>query len=386
MLTRRHFLAFSAAALAGTAARPRWLAARPARGLQPPDVDLELITRLASPYCGEPNVAALCQTFITPVERFFILDHGAVPTLGADHELVIEGAVRNPLRVPAALLWERPRREVTATLMCAGNRRHEHHHRQPLATAPMWNAGAIGTARWSGVRLADLLQQAEPMAGARHVWLDGADRVERSADQITHYGTSLPLGRAMRRGRDAVLLASFMNGAPLTRHHGFPLRAIVPGEIGARSVKWLRRIYVSSRPSPNVHFQRDHRRGAESRAAPIVRYPINAAICAVATPNSGTVQVAGYALAPGIAGRAIARVEVSGDHGHTWQSAELSRHVQPLCWRLWRAQVPVSPGGQLVARAIDSTGMRQPETTPWNRGGYVFNGWPRVDVEIPATR
>src|SRR5262249_8853891 len=142
---------------------------------------------------------------------------------------------------------------ATVTLTCAGNRRSE--FQGPKIAGVPWGPGAIGNAAWSGISLAALLRRAGIREGAKHVWFEGADEIVDKSDTYP-FGGSIPLDKALA-GDDrapAALLATKMNDKPLTAEHGFPLRGVVPGFIGARSVKWLKTIVVSDRPSPNHYL------------------------------------------------------------------------------------------------------------------------------------
>src|SRR5262249_46386573 len=149
-----------------------------------------------------------------------------------------------------------------------------------------WDAGAIGNARWTGAALADVLNAAELQDGAKHVWFEGLDPIKEKDDSVAPFGGSIPLDRA--RNGEGTLLAHAMNGAPLAAEHGFPLRMIVAGFIGARSVKWLTKITVSDRPSPNHYVAEAYKlvqsddKSQTAAAEAIYSFPVNAAICAPA--------------------------------------------------------------------------------------------------------
>jgi sulfite oxidase len=362
-LTRRRFLA-GGAALATAAA----IGCRPGRGPAAPARASGLIVRSDDPYCAETPLEALTQGWITPTSLFFVLDHGAVPTIDADAWSVeLAGDVARPRRWTLAELQQLPSVRIPATLVCAGNRRREHHALRPVRDRVLWGAGAVGTAWWTGARLDELLDLAGIGAGAAHVWFEGLDDGDRGL-----FGGSVPIARVRDRNQPPVLIAYAMNDAPLPRLHGFPARAVVPGFIGARSVKWLRRIVVSDRPSPNPYFQISHR--LDDR--PITEFPVNAAIGAVEAREGDDVRVLGYAL-PGGAAAEVARVEVSIDGG-AWMPA--ARGIAaPGCWTLWSIDVPRAPF-DLAVRAVDSRGAKQPELPPWNKGGYLYNGWPRARI------
>ncbi len=353
----------------------------------------DLIVHKPDPLNAEPPLDRLCAGFITPVERFYIRTHGAIPRLdAATHRLRVDGLVSEPLDLSMQELRARfPRRVVTATLQCAGNRRAELASVSPLGGTP-WNAGAIGNAAWAGVALADVLRAAGvglEDARALHVAFECVDPVEKEGRRFT-YGASIPLPKALSA---EVLLVDEMNGAPLAPEHGFPLRVVVPGYIGARSAKWLVGIRVQDHPSDN-HFQQveyklypagmpaDHL--DPDSGATLYEFPLNAAICepaqdAVLPP--GPVAVRGYAIA---AARMVERVETSTDGGKTWTTAEVEAHGgDPWSWTPWSAQVHLPPGEhEIIARAWDGAAQTQPERAEnvWNPKGYVNSAWHRVRV------
>jgi sulfite oxidase len=353
----------------------------------------QLLVHSNAPMNAEPLLPDLVKSWVTPVDSFFIRSHGNTPDLKADSfRLSIEGLVEKPLILSLAELGQFQQHSVTATLTCAGNRRSEH-SRIKAIKGVQWREGAIGNAKWSGSRLSDLLKKVGLRDSAKHVWFEGLDTVEDGGKSFA-FGGSIPLEKALsdREISPGALLATTMNDKPLTADHGFPLRSVVPGYIGARSVKWLSKIVVSDRPSPN-HFVADVYKLVDTgdllevaENAPIYRMPLNAAICtptADATLKAGRAEVTGYALPPGVPGVSIRKVEVSSDSGRTWTEAKLTPPASEFCWQLWSAEVAVnSETKELIVRATDSRGDSQPETVRWNAKGYLYNAWHRVPVQI----
>jgi sulfite oxidase len=351
----------------------------------------KLILRSAMPLNAEGAPPLLAGTPITPVESFFIRTHGTVPRLDrATHRLQVGGRVRNPLTLSLDdLLRDFPAARVTATLLCAGNRREELNAVDAVA-GTSWGQGAIGNAEWTGVRLADILARAGVEPGDFHVAFASADEVVLG-DLRTHFGGSIPLAKAIA---PEVLIAYAMNGEPLTPEHGFPLRVVVPGYIGARSVKWLTEIRVQDAPSDNYFQQNDYKllpAGFDAASADwsggvmLGELPVNSAVL---RPVEGAELVAGNALVEGYAlagaGRAVGRVDVSADGGKSWRKAELDP-CGPWAWTLWRARLELAPGpAELVVRAWDSAAQTQPERleTVWNCKGYMNNAWHRVSVTV----
>lgn len=189
-----------------------------------------------------------------------------------------------------------------------------------------------------------------------------------------------------------MLLAYEMNGEPLPREHGFPLRVVVPGYVGARSVKWISRITLQQDPSDNRYQAREYKLFPPSVSAQTADHSagmmlgelqVNAAICEPGdgeTLQAGHLAVLGYAVAGD--GRRVARVDVSSDGGDTWVQADLVEGAEePWAWSLWEATVEIAPGEhRIVARAVDSSAATQPTTGKevWNFKGYANNSWHSV--------
>jgi sulfite oxidase len=349
----------------------------------------DMIVHGREPFNAETGPAALIDT-VTATDAFYVRSHGDVPDIDQDAwRLTVHGAVERELELSLATLREAFReREVTATLQCAGNRRAGLVAVRDIPGEAPWGAGATGTATWRGVALADVLSLAGPLAEAGHVGFDGAD-VSPEAKPVQRFGGSIPLDKA---SRSEVLLAWAMNDEPLPPVHGAPLRVVVPGYIGARSVKWLERIELRSTPWPG-HFQdvvyrllpEDGTPGA-GVGMPLGLVALNSDVLSPAdgeTVPAGPVEVRGYAFAGGE--RHVARVDVSVDGSPSWSQAELLDDLGPWAWRQWRITLDLEPGDhEIVVRAWDSSAATQPERAAalWNPKGYVNNAQPRVRVHV----
>ncbi len=331
------------------------------------------------------------ESFLTPNDLFYVRNHGPVPEVdAASYRLHVRGAVERPLRLSLPELRDRfSRVSIEATLSCAGNRRAQLTRVRPIPGEIPWADGAIGTARWSGVPLREVLAAAVLTPEARHVELTGLDACKEDG-RVVPFAGSIPVEKALA---GETIIADEMNGEPLPPVHGFPLRAVVPGFVGARSVKWLSAIALAREPSSSYYQTRSYRlfgpdvQGTDARweeALPLGELAVNAAICRPHDGESlpaGRVVVAGWAVGGGQ--RAVARVDVSGDGGATWARAELARGETPSAWCLWSAERELAPGPhELVARAVDSSTNSQPESpaATWNFKGYANNACPRVRV------
>ncbi len=359
------------------------------------------VVHATAPLNGGPTPQAQRASFVTPNHLFFVRTHGEVPRIDPDdYVLRIEGLVERPLSLTLAHLARFERTSVLSTLVCAGQRRSELLEVAPVPGELPWNAEAVSTARWEGWRLCDVLAAAGLREGAGHVASEGHNRVEHDGERF-RFGTSIPLAKAMA---PEVLLADTMNGAPLPREHGAPLRLVVPGYIGARQVKWLRRIEVRAAPSDNYFQAKAYRlypSGQGDEPDPASGFALGEASvnCLICEPADGSrvdadrVTVRGYAYGGG--GRSIVRVEVSVDGGQRWTLARFddvavdgTPHVAGdpfagrFAWRFFSADVTCPPGDrfEVVARAWDEAANTQPASTRevWNVKGYMNNAWSRV--------
>jgi sulfite oxidase len=328
---------------------------------------------------------------VTSVDHFFMRSHAPAPAIDpATWRLEVDGLVERPGSFTLEELTGcYPRREVTATLVCAGLRRSEFLSLGPLPGELPWGPEPASTGHWSGIPLAHVLRTVGVGVTARYVEFTGLDRVERQGRQFG-FGGSIDVAKALS---DEVLLATELNGAPLPEAHGFPLRAVVPGWIGARSVKWLGRITLREDPSPNYFQTKAYRVQRKinpkdprdvSAGVALSEVPLNVVIVdpqpKQAVP-AGPVRVRGWALGSG--GQALTRIEVSPGRERDWVQADIIRSGAPWGWSLWQATVKLTKGRHtLVARASDCTGASQPAmlSATWNVKGYNNNAWYRVSV------
>lgn len=347
-----------------------------------------LIIRSGRPEDFETPVHLL-DSWITPNELFYVRSHFYTPSIEpAAWRLRVDGEVATPLELTLEELRRFPSTTMVVTLECAGNGRAFF---DPPVAGVQWEKGAVGTAAWTGVRLADLLAKAGISDAARYVWLDGADRgIGRAPDFVR----SVPIDKAMDRD---TLLAYEMNGHPLPASHGFPLRAVVPGWEGAYSVKWLTHLQASTRDHDGPFVQAGYRypRHPVRPGAPVpvadtvplralpVKSLITSPAAAAAMPPGAPVRIAGFAWA---GDAEIRRVDVSTDNGRTWVQAPLGRDRARHAWRRFEyVWTPPDRGSYVVlSRATDSRGLTQPVVPEWNPAGYVWNAIDQVRVNVGA--
>jgi sulfite oxidase len=353
----------------------------------------DMIVHQQEPYNAEPPRAALADRALTPLDAFYSRNHGPIPHIDQETWRVrVEGLVEHQLQLSLAQLRETfEQQTLVATLQCAGNRRTGLLEIRDIPGEAPWGATATSTAEWTGIRLSDVLGAAglEPTAG--HVEFVGPD-IARDAKPPQPYGSSIPVHKA---SSGEVLLAWAMNGEPLPAVHGGPVRVVVPGYIGARSVKWVQRVTVLEQPSDN-YFQAvayrlppvdaDPAAGGPGQGRSLASVTLNSEIL---TPDDGELlpagrsRVTGYAIAPD--GDSVARVEVSVDEGRTWHQAGIQAPPSAWAWCHWQTALELAPGDvQIVARARSNAGDMQPESAEalWNPKGYMNNSWARVQVTV----
>ncbi|XP_029288391.1 sulfite oxidase, mitochondrial [Cottoperca gobio] len=363
------------------------------------------------PFNAEPPPEILSDSFITPSAIFFKRNHLPVPQVDtASYQLHVEGLPGGVLTLSLEeLKTQFPKHTVTATLQCAGNRRSEMNEVKQVKGLN-WGIAAISNATWSGARLRDVMLAAgygpDVAQRAFHVQFEGLDKDVTGST----YGASIPLNKAVSEEGD-VLLAYEMNGQDLPADHGYPVRVVVPGTVGARNVKWLGKIIVSAEESKS-HWQQNDYKGfspgtdwdtVDFKSAPAIQeLPIQSAITspangAVVDRSLEEVTVKGYAWSGG--GREVVRVDVSLDGGKTWQVAQLrssekGQAPEPSpppgrawAWKLWEVTAPLPAEAQeleIVCKAVDNSYNMQPDTVPpiWNLRGVLSNAWHRVTVVI----
>eukprot|EP00820_Chromera_velia_P012344 Cvel_23198.t1-p1 / transcript=Cvel_23198.t1 / gene=Cvel_23198 / organism=Chromera_velia_CCMP2878 / gene_product=Nitrate reductase [NADPH], putative / transcript_product=Nitrate reductase [NADPH], putative / location=Cvel_scaffold2364:3064-9259(-) / protein_length=541 / sequence_SO=supercontig / SO=protein_coding / is_pseudo=false len=362
------------------------------------------------PFNAEPPLSNLIKEFITPQEHLFVRTHADTPHLEAEtFECIVNGLAEKELTFNLADLKKMSPTEVTFTQVCAGNRRKEQNMiSQSLGFS--WGPAGLGTVTYTGVLLADLLElcgvkeeegehDEEKPFSERWVEFEGADTTRNGA-----YGTGLPLSWCMDR-RMEVLVAYSLNGDRLTPDHGFPFRIAVPGVIGGRSVKWLKRISIIQGVSthhwhlhdnkvfpPHVDTRNVGKEGWWLRPEyAIMDLGVNGAVCSpgvnerVVVKGDGKTMVTlkGYAYSGG--GHGIVRAEVSTDGGTVWKQAGFthrrrSRRGRCWCWSFWEVEVEVDSKSPTVVcfRAQDEAMNLMPEVPTWNVMGMMNNCWYRI--------
>ncbi|KAH7383699.1 putative nitrate reductase [Cadophora sp. MPI-SDFR-AT-0126] len=378
------------------------------------------------PFNVEAPLSALYdEGFLTSPELFYVRNHGAVPQVEdasiLDWEFSIEGMVKHPINMKLKqLIAEYEQITVPITLVCAGNRRKEQNQVRK-SKGFSWGAAGVSTALWTGVALGELLKRAAPLRGAKYVCMEGADKLPNG-----YYGTSVKLNWAMDPNR-GIMVAHKMNGEMLRPDHGKPLRVVVPGQIGGRSVKWLKRLIVTAAPSDNWYHIYDNRvlptmiSPEQSANEPkwwtderyaiydlstnsATAYPAHDEKLSLINPPQAY-KVRGYAYGGG--GRRVTRVEVTLDKGKSWALADIRYHEDDyrdqadedemlyggkldmgwretcFTWCFWEIDLKVADlalAGDIMVRGMDESMNVQPRDMYWSVLGMMNNPWYRVTI------
>ena len=344
-----------------------------------------LIARSARPVDFETPVELL-DAFITPTDAFYVRGHMTAPTVDAQAwQLQLDGDVKTPRSLSVADVRALPAVNVTATLECAGNGRAFF---DPPVAGIQWRKGAVGTSRFTGARLRDVIAAAGGATTSTHVWMFGGDRPLGTQPPFVR---QVPWAKAMDPD---TIVAYDMDGQPLPLLHGAPLRVIVPGWEGAYSVKWLQRLTVASKDSDSFWVASAYRYptrrvlpGAAVAAGDQVPLTGLAVKSLITRPLDGAALAAGPVRIAGFAWTGesrITRVEVSTDAGVSWAAARLTGPVHKYAWRRFEydAVLKQPEVHTILSRATDASGATQPMVPRWNPAGYLWNAPDRIDVVV----
>lgn len=357
---------------------------------------------LEFPYNGEPPKRLVAAKPITPSPLHFVRNHGGIPSIDPEKwTLQLCGLVKHPQFLTLADLQDEnlfERLERTVTIQCSGTRRIEQisayaGEGDEMINAP-WAEGAIGTATYVGVSLKKIIKHCGGLVeGAKHLELIGADTYFKQ-NRVMNYAVSVPFSKVKL---NEVMIAWSMNGDPLPKIHGAPVRAVVMGYIGARSIKWLYRINALRDPTTapvqsreylyfNQQVGKHNQRWTDG--IQIQEMPVSSAIMAPVNKqvvvHDGSVRVNGWAYSGG--GRWPERVEVSADGGFGWFAVPQGNlsEKRKFAWRTWWVDVPVVLEGwvELVVRCWDNSLNTQPleVRSAWNWGLHVTSSCHRVKV------
>ncbi len=335
------------------------------------------------------------ESLLTPNDAFFVRYHltnspPRAELLQPDRfRLTVKGKVTTTITLSVEELKTHfENAEVIAVNQCSGNSRGFF---QPRIPGGQLGHGAMGCARWRGVRLADVLKAAAPEATAKQVIFNGLDTP--FVPQTPDFLKAIAVDQAL----DPELLLAFeMNGEPLPWLNGFPLRLVVPGYYGTYWVKHLNEITVVDDEFKGFWMNPAYRIPDEpcgaiepgttpKRTIPITRFNVRSFITSI---EEGATLKAGVATPlRGIAfddGHGIREVLVSADGGRSWRAAELGKQVDRYAFREWTMPFAPERAGKLtlMAKATNRLGQSQPMEPLWNPSGYMRNCVEPVNVLV----
>ena len=326
--------------------------------------------------------------YLTPIEHFFVRTHVYVPTVNLnDWRLTVDGDVATPLTLTMDDLKKLPSVDLVSVVECAGNGRG---FADPPVPGLQWTNGSVGNARWRGVRLADVLKRAGIKDSGKEILFNGAD---------VPIGTMQDFRRTIttKKALDPnTLLAYEMNGVALPVKHGFPLRVVAPGWASDSWLKWVTNVTVLDKEfdgfwMKNAYRKPDHPVAPGSAVPPEKMVPVTSlrVKSLIANPIDGSsirlgdpVNVRGVAWS-GDKGP-VTSVDISVDGGRSWKPADLGFEKSQFGWRQWSFSFRPDRESyyNVMARATDASGDKQPFAQEWNPSGYGWNVVQRVGVNV----
>jgi len=330
---------------------------------------------------------------LTPNDEFFVRWHMPdIPThIDPDkYSIKIDGLVERDLDISlTSLKNDFEQVEVTAVLQCGGNSRSAFH---PIPGGIQWGSGAMGCAKWKGVRLSDILDRAGLKKEAQWIGFNGKEKA--AYYKTPNFVRELQLEEL----DDHVIVAYEMNGEDLPYLNGYPIRLVIPGYYSDSWVKMLSRITVTDKykslffmdeayrvpdnatesETPQKHFK-STKPITTMNVKSVIGYPENGASIAY---NSQLV-VRGVAFDSGLG---IKDVKISLDNGKTWENATLDNDAGRYAFKSFRFSFKPNKYGKvtIMAKAINRLGQEQPlaKDVLWNHGGYKYNGIDTVTIEV----
>ncbi len=332
---------------------------------------------------------------VTPADRMFVRCNGLIPQEINEKEwrleITGESVVKNKVYTLDELKSKFKKYSYQLTLECAGNGRSEFN---PPASGNQWTLGAVSCARWSGLRLRDLLEDVGIDDTAVYIGYYGSDKHLSGDPGKSPISRGIPLSKALQ---DETLLAYEMNGEPIPVAHGFPLRLVAGGYPASASGKWVNKLVVRNKVHDGVKMTGKAYRIPCEPVAPgaeveddnmciIESMPVKSLIT---YPKSGGILQSGDELE--IRGHAwageleVSAVDISIDFGASWQSCEVKKPVNRLAWQHFSKRIKFPSRGyyEVWARATNEEGKQQPMVLPgWNPKGYLNNACHRIAIKV----
>ena len=332
---------------------------------------------------------------VTPVDKMFIRNNGLIPMEIDESKwsLTVDGESANAEKQYSIQDLKSKFKSYTYQLIleCGGNGRSEF---DPPAKGNQWTIGAVSCAKWTGVRLKDLLEDVGINEDAKYIGYYGADLHLSGDISKNPISRGIPLWKALS---EETLVAYAMNDEPIPKAHGFPLRLVAGGFPASASGKWINRLSVRNIIHDGTKM------GGQSYRVPCESVPPGTKVsdedmCIIESmpikslityPKTGamidegdSISLKGHAWAGELS---VSKVDYSIDFGSTWTSCKLDAPVNRLAWQNFRAEIKFPQSGyyEIWARATDNNGTGQPMVLPgWNPKGYLNNACHRIAVKV----
>jgi sulfite oxidase len=307
---------------------------------------------------------------ITPSDLWYIRNHHPVPEINKDKFTL---SIHGNKNLSIDDLKKFKETSLITTIQCGGNRRKEYNKVDKTSGTP-WNIGAISTAKWTGVLLSDIIKEYDK--DIKHVQFESVDTLK----------ASVPIEKLKK---NEILIAYKMNGEELPKDHGYPLRAIVPGFVGVRNVKWLNKIILSDQEADgpwqkSISYKvlppdiKEANKINNTNIPTMQEMPLQSAITNIKKEGDKYI-VEGYAWSG--SGNEISNVEISNDDGITWDNTELNKELNKnqkhWAWTIWKKKYNISDNPCFICRAFDINNKSQPPNIKetWNLRGLNNNTW-----------
>ena len=366
-------------------------------GTLPPALEgkSELLTILNDKPINAETPTHLLDDALTPNNLFFVRNNG-IPPIKIDKSswtLTIEGESAKQKKTYSLndLKTKFKTYSQNVTLECGGNGRSEFN---PPAKGNQWTNGAVGCAKWTGVRLADVLNDVGVKSNAVYIGYYGKDTHLSGDPNKNPISRGVPIKKAME---SESMIAWKMNDEDIPKLNGYPLKLIFGGYPASCSGKWLSKIVIRDRVHDGQKMTGTAYRVPCKPVAPgtkvadedmciIERMPVKSLIT---YPKSGAIIPLGDGLK--IRGKAwtsadkIEKVEISIDFGETWITGDVAKSANKFAWQSFEGKISFPQKGyyEVWARAIDSDGRKQPIILPgWNPKGYLNNACHRIAIKV----
>jgi sulfite oxidase len=362
--------------------------------------DERLSVLSAAPIVLETPHSLLAEHPVTPKPILFVRNVQHLPEQRtpepselADWEIALGGLIDQPVTIRGAELLKMDQVEHEMVLQCSGNGRAKFSEAFPIK-GTAWNQGGVANVRFSGVPLSAVLEKHKVKIdrAARFITAEGKDLP--AAFETQDFEHSLPLASALEKS----IFALKLNGEPLSRLHGGPVRLATPGFYGTMHVKWLRQLRFDQSESTNFYHATEYRvpkvflKPGEQfeftleNSIPTWKIRLMSFIFdpqPAATLQSGVQTFSGVAFNDGAA--RLESLLVSFDRGQSWRQAALRAPASPYAWYPWTIKAELMPGTYEVwSRAVDALGRSQPldGTIFWNPNGYEWNGVHKIAFTV----